>query len=224
MWCVPDGLDWVLWHGENGLVVFQLRGWQHVMGFERFCRISIGTRASSFKLYIGKKWSLQPFVLSCALGVPPRGLICSMRLVNGWKQVWWLAVVVGRLFCSPLVAVPICSRRLLVVISLFFRCFLVRYSIGLRSTNERRTKAQRETNEGRTRSDREANEKWLGVGWNLRSNVCIVYLVRYLWCWDIWMARFLCRTRKFFIHGTHWRHGKDYSWRLFSRFYFRFTP
>lgn len=168
---MPDGLGWVLWHGENGLVVFQLRGWQQVMRFERFCRILIGSRASSFRLCVGKKRSLQPFVLLLLVGVPPRGLICSTRLVNGWKQAWWFVVVVGRLFCLPLVAVSIVSRRLLVVISLFFRCFLVRYSLGLRSTNERRTKAQRETNEGRARSDREANEKWLVVGWNMRLNV-----------------------------------------------------
>ena len=110
--------------------------------------------------------------------------------------------MVDRLLCLPLVAVSIGSRRLLVVISLFFRCFLVRYSLCPRSANEYRTKAQRETNEGRTRSDREANEKWLGVGWNLRSNVCISYLIYRLWCWDIWMSWFLCRTRNFFIHGT----------------------
>lgn len=100
-----------------------VQGWRYVMGCKAFCRILIGTRASSFILYVGKKWSLQPFVLFLLVGVPPRGLICGTRLVNGWKQAWWLVVVVGRLFCLPLVAVSICSRRPLVVISLFFSLF-----------------------------------------------------------------------------------------------------
>ena len=54
-----------------------------MMGFERFCRILIGSRASSFRLCVGKKRSLQPFALSLFVGVPSGGLICSTRLVNG---------------------------------------------------------------------------------------------------------------------------------------------
>ena len=49
-------------------------------------------------------------------------------------------------------------RRVLVVISLFFRCFLVRFSIGSLSANEWRAKDERKTNEDRAKTEREAIE------------------------------------------------------------------
>ena len=49
-------------------------------------------------------------------------------------------------------------RRVLVVISLFFRCFLVRFSIGSLSANEWRARDERKTNENRAKREREAIE------------------------------------------------------------------
>ena len=82
-----------------------------------------------------------------------------------------MEVVVGRLLCLPLVAVSIGSRRLLVVISLFFRCFFVVFSFVIRYVLDRLTNNERKHNERRTRDEREVIEKRTKNGWVL-DEIC----------------------------------------------------
>lgn len=102
--------------------------------FERFCRILIGSRASSFRLCVGKKRSLQPFVLLLLVGgttqrvdlqhTPCKWLKTGVMVGGcGWQIVLFASR--RRFDC-----LSSAFRRHFVVFSLFSRSVFDRSSIG----------------------------------------------------------------------------------------------